>query len=196
MNFLFILFDQFWGVAGDIVSLNYYAGILKQKYVTKAADNNHFHHSDNFFRTIMEALVITVCMHLAGCSTIESFHAWIERLDWPFLIDNVKQSCLGVTRVCLIQEKGSTRTNTAVAAALRAKKEHWANLEDQPLKPNWVKIEKNLLSEISPTNQDVVQENALLLLNYGLLYLDFNDECRKSYSGRVEKCIAYLTVIY
>ena len=135
-------------------------------------------------------------MHSAGCSTIESFHAWIERSDWPSLIENVEQSCLGVTRVRSIQEKASTRTNAAVAAAFRAKKEQWANLEDQPPETNWVKIEKDLLSEISPTNRDVVRENALLLLNYGLLYLDFNDACRKGYSGRVEKCIACLAVIY
>ena len=36
----------------------------------------------------------------------------------------------------------------------------------------------------------------MLLLNYGLLYLDFNDACRKDYSGLVEKCIAYLAMIY
>lgn len=196
INFLSMLFDRFWGVAGDIVSLNHYAGILKRKYVTKAADNNHFYHSDDFLRTVMEALVITLCMQAAGCSTIESFHAWIEKSDRPSLIGNVEQSCLGVTRVRSIQDKAFTRTNAAVAAALRAKKEQWANLEDQSTEPNWVKIEKDLLSEISPTNRDVVRENALLLLNYGLLYLDFNDACCKGYSGRVEKCIACLAVIY
>lgn len=42
----------------------------------------------------------------------------------------------------------------------------------------------------------MVQENALLLLSYRLLYLDFIDACQKSYSGQVEKCIACLAVIY
>ncbi len=69
-------------------------------------------------------------------------------------------------------------------------------MEDQLLEPNWIKVEKDLLLEISPTNQDIVQENVLLLLNYGLLYLDFNDICRKGYNGRVEKYIAYLAMIY
>ncbi len=191
-----MLFDRFWGVAEDIVSLNHYAGILKRKYVTKTADNNHFHHSNDFLRTVMEAMVITLCMHSAGCLTIESFHAWIKRLDWSSFIGNVEHSCLGLTTVRLIQDKASTCTNTTVAAALRAKKEQWANLEDQPPEPNWVKVEKDLLSEISPTNRDIVRENALLLLNYGLLYLDFNDACRKGNSDRVEKCIACLAVIY
>ncbi len=53
-------------------------------------------------------------------------------------------------------------------------------MEDQLLEPNWVKVEKDLLLKISPTNRDIVQKNALLLLNNGLLYLDFNNVCRKS----------------
>lgn len=36
----------------------------------------------------------------------------------------------------------------------------------------------------------------LLLLNYSLLYLDFNNACCKDYNGRVEKCIVYLAIIY
>ncbi len=67
---------------------------------------------------------------------------------------------------------------------------------DQPPEPNWVKIEKDLLSEISVANRDIIRENALLLLNYGLLYLDFHNACRKDYSGRLEKCIAYMAMIY
>ena len=99
MNFLSMLFDRFWSVAGDIVSLNRYAGILKRKYITKAADNNHFHHSDDFLRMVIEALIITLCMHSAGCSIIDSFHIWVERSDWPSLIGNIEQSCLGITKV-------------------------------------------------------------------------------------------------
>ncbi|WP_375449163.1 hypothetical protein [uncultured Nostoc sp.] len=70
-----------------------------------------------------------------------------------------------------------------MAAALRAKKEEWPNLEDQPPELNWVKIEKDLLSEFSIANQDIARKNALLLLNYGLLYLDFNNAYRKGYSS-------------
>ncbi len=55
-----------------------------------------------------------------------------------------------------IQDRAFTRTNAAVATALRAKKEDWANLENQPPEPNWVKIEKDLLLEIGTTNRDVV----------------------------------------
>lgn len=75
-------------------------------------------------------------MHLGGCSTIDFFHTWVKRLDWRFFIKNIKQSYLGITRVHSIQDKTSTCTNIAKATVLRVKKENWANLENQPLKPN------------------------------------------------------------
>ncbi len=191
-----MLFNRFWAVAGDIVSLNRYTSILKRKYIKKDADNSHFHHSNDFLQTVIEVLVITLCIHLAKCSTIDSFYIWIEKSDWLSLIGNVEESWLGITKVRSIQDRAFTQTNAAMAAALRAKKEEWPNLEDQPPELNWVKIEKDLLSEFSIANQDIARKNALLLLNYGLLYLDFNNAYRKGYSSWLEKCIVCMAVIY
>ena len=42
---------------------------------------------------------------------------------------------------------------------------------------------------------DVIQENALLLLNYALVYLDFGDACRGGFCGRVERRIQAFTVM-
>ena len=130
MNFLSMLFNWFWSVAGDIVSLNRYAGILKRKYIKKDADNSHFHHSNNFLQIVIKVLVIALCIYLVKYLTIDSFHIWIERSDWPSFIENVEESCLGITKVRSIQDRAFTCTNATVAAALRAKKEEYANLED------------------------------------------------------------------
>ena len=35
----------------------------------------------------------------------------------------------------------------------------------------------------------MVRENALLLINCGLLYVDFVDAYRNNYNGHIEKCI-------
>lgn len=43
-----MLLNWFWGIVRDIISLNRYVGILKQKYITKAANNNHFYYFDDF----------------------------------------------------------------------------------------------------------------------------------------------------
>lgn len=74
MNVISMLFDMFWGITGNIVSLSYFTSILKRKYLIKVADNKHFHHFNNFFQIVVEALVIILCMYLAGCLTIELFH--------------------------------------------------------------------------------------------------------------------------
>ena len=71
MNFLSLLFEKFWEIAGDLVSFNWYYGILKRKNLTKKADNKNFHDSDDFFCTIIEAMVLILCIHTAGCLTID-----------------------------------------------------------------------------------------------------------------------------
>ena len=53
-----MLFNWFWGIARDIVSLNNYVGILKQKYIIKAIDNNHFYYCNDFLQLVIEALGI------------------------------------------------------------------------------------------------------------------------------------------
>lgn len=45
-------------------------------------------------------------------------------------------------------------------------------------------------------DKDVIRENAMQLLNLGLLYLDFVNACRNGYSGRVEKCIQCFAGIF
>lgn len=73
--------------------------------MTKAIYNKHFHYFNNFFQTIMEILVIMLYIHYAKCSIIEFFHTWIKKSDWPFLIENIKQNCIIIIRMCLIQRK-------------------------------------------------------------------------------------------
>ncbi|MCJ1269238.1 hypothetical protein MMC22_009128 [Lobaria immixta] len=47
-----------------------------------------------------------------------------------------------------------------------------------PREPDWIKIQKELALKLAPKYRDVVRENALLVLSYGLLYLDIADACR------------------
>ena len=196
INVLALFFDKFWGTTGNIVGLDRFNGILKRKHITRAALTKNFHHSDDFFRTVIEALVVCLCMHVAGCQTIDQFQDWIGSSDWPTLIAKVESEYFGIFKVHTIRTGASRRTKNAVAIALAERKEEWANTIPLPSEPNWIATEKQLLSEFSQKHRDVIRENALLLLSCGLLYLDFVDACRKGYSGRVEKCIACLAVIY
>ncbi len=122
MNFLSMLFGKFWGVAGDMVSLNRYHDILKQKYVSKTADNNNFHHFDDFFRTVIEAMVVTLCIHTTGCSTIDELQIWIGRSDWPTLIANVEKNYLDIFKVQSIRHTVHCKTTAIVDTMIDVQK--------------------------------------------------------------------------
>ena len=81
INFLSILFNQFWSVADDIILLNRYADILKQNYIKKNTNNSHFYYFNNFLQIVIKALIIALYIHLTKCSTIDFFHVWIKKLD-------------------------------------------------------------------------------------------------------------------
>ncbi len=65
INLLSMLFNQFWGVADNVIFLNHYSGILKRKHIYKRLDNNNFYYMDEFFRVVIKAMVVTLCIHVA-----------------------------------------------------------------------------------------------------------------------------------
>lgn len=65
INLLFILYNEFWDTIKDIILLNCFSGILKQKHITKANSVN-FHHSDNFLYMLVEVLTIALYIHIAS----------------------------------------------------------------------------------------------------------------------------------
>ncbi len=124
MNLLSMLFGKFWGVAGNMVSLNCYSGILKKKYIYKKPDNNNFHHTDEFFRVVIEAMVMMLCIYIARCSTIDKLQTWIGRFNWPILINKVERDYLGIFTVQCIQDKISTKTTTTITSKFDTKKKN------------------------------------------------------------------------
>ena len=196
INMLSLFFVKFWGMAGNTIGLERFSGILKRKHINQAALTKNFHHSDNFFWTVIEALTVTLYMYVADCQTINTFQGLLGSSNWPILIAKVEAEYLEIFKVQSIRRKRSKRTKNAVAVALAEKKAEWAITIPLPPESNWVGIKKQLVLDFSQKHCNVVRENALLLLSYGLLYLDFVDAYQKGYSGRVEKCIACLAVIY
>ena len=96
MNLLLMLFGKFWGVAGDVISLNCYSSILKRKHIYKKPDNNNFYHTNKFFYIVIEAMVVTLCMHIARCFIIDELQTWIGRFNWPILINIIERNYLGI----------------------------------------------------------------------------------------------------
>ena len=61
--------------------------------------------------------------------------------------------------------------------------------------PNRANIECELKESLKFEYWDVIRENSLLLVSYGLLYLDFDDACHKGYSGQIEQCFQVLAIL-
>lgn len=62
--------------------------------------------------------------------------------------------------------------------------------------PNWKKNQQDHIEIAAGQEQDMIKENTLILLNLGLLYLDFINVCCGGFSAWVEKCIQCFAVIF
>jgi hypothetical protein len=99
--------------------------------------------------------------------------------------------------------------DAAVAARMQEERAKWEAFKAQrrehrqsggsnpPLpRKDWKKIESTLATELGAGSRDVVNENAMLFLNCGLIYLAFHDACRGGFSGRVEKCVKLFAIMF
>ena len=62
--------------------------------------------------------------------------------------------------------------------------------------PNWKKNTLNRIEKAFAERRKVIHENALILLNIGLLYLNFANACQDEYSAQVEKYIKYFAIMF
>lgn len=97
MNTFNIQFDKLWDVFSDVVFLNHYSNILKHQYINQNAAN--FHHCNDFFRTVIETLVIILCMHKASCKTMTGLESKINKSDWHNLISKIKYSYFEIFKI-------------------------------------------------------------------------------------------------
>lgn len=93
-----------------------------------------------------------------------------------------------------------------VSMAIEKEKQEWIDQQSQDhsqgitssykRQPDWKKKERDRLKAGAAFERDIVRDNTLLLVNLGLLYLDFIDACRGDYNGRVEKCIQCFAIVF
>ena len=175
-----MLFGKFWRIVGNMISLNCYSSILKRKHISKKPDNNNFPYIDKFFYVMIEAMVMILYKHKAGCFRIDKLQTWICRFDWLILISKVEHDYLKIFTFECIWDEASIKTNTTVASILETKKREWLKLGSHwQTELNWIIGRKGVFKEIDIKTHNIIWENALSLLNYGLLYLDFDDACQK-----------------
>ena len=83
----------------------------------------NFHYFDDFFHTVVDALIIALAMETAGCATIDSLRNWIGKSDSPKPIQNMESVDLGLRRVHLLRANAAAKVpNDALGLALRREK--------------------------------------------------------------------------
>lgn len=203
MNLLRLLLNALWGQKEDRISLARFKMGLGRQNATRDAKN--FHASDDFFRTVIKAFVIALCMHGAKCADLRSFKKWLSENDWPNVIEEVEAAHLGAFKSAEADAAASEALHDEVSAAIAQEKSDWlegrardrrSGIITYTKEPDWQMKLKDRVKEAIAAERDIIQENALRFLNLGLLYLDFVDACRGGYSGRVEKCIQSIAVIF
>lgn len=202
MNVLKLFLDATWGQKGDKISLARLREGLGR--LNASRDAKDFHASDDFFRTVVKSFILSLCMHGAGCDTIDSFKTWLLTNDWPKMVHTMEKTCLGAFKSTELYSAAAEASRDNILADIARDKQAWQDKKEQDCvagirsgrPPNWDKIEQERIKAGTAVERDVVRENAILLVNLGLLYLDFVDACRGGYSGRVEKCIQCFAVIF
>lgn len=140
-------------------------------------------------------------METAGLKTsIDEFKAWVARSDWPHLIEKVQELYRRPFYIQSLWAKGIQEDKLAVDTALMGRKEEWtAALEERntpELEPNWKDIRKEIESDKSMKNRDIVRENSPIITSLGLLYCAFADACRTGHNSRIEQYIGCFAVIF
>ena len=204
MNVLKLFLCAVWGKQADRISLARFQVALARKGASKEA--NDFHACDDFFRTVVMAFAIALCMHGTSCSTLPEFKAWLSRNDWPSMVDNVEKEYLDPFKVVELRDHATQEVEGEIDAAIELEKTAWLEGKEQHRaageqgpyikQPKWDTIRQTRMKKAVLRKRDVLRENAMIMLSLGLLYLDFVDACRGGYSARVEKCIQCFAVVF
>lgn len=65
---------------------------------------------------------MTLCIYKARCFIIYKLQTWVDKFNWPALINKFEHNYLKIFILQRIQDKVSIKTNTTVASMLKTKK--------------------------------------------------------------------------
>ena len=97
MNLLRLFFITFWGKSNNHYSFQQFHNVLARKEMNKKVKD--FYAYDDFFRTIVQAHIIALCMHHKGFTKIDDLQTLLCKNNWPDVIAQVEKQYLGLDKV-------------------------------------------------------------------------------------------------
>ena len=204
MNVLKLFLGASWSEKDNCVSLTRFKVRLGRNNASR--DAKDFYACDDFYKTVVKSFAILLCMHGAGSTNVATFKTWLSQNDWQKMIQDVEETYLGALEPAKKNLIFARTLRKRLSMAIEQEKKDWLakKAHDRGARitttfmrePIWDKMLEARVKQGINDERDLVRENALRLLNLGLLYLDFVDACRSGYSGRVEKCIQLFAIVF
>lgn len=212
MNVLKMLMHAFEGeLAGESFGVRRFAGMLRRQGISKEIKD--FHACDEFFRNLGDGYIIAFYMHYSEipAGDFDKLQDHLAAADWSKSVRAAMDKVgLGLHQVNGLRREAAEEVLAEVKERMAVLKKEREGLREerrreraatgrklgQLPKPRWADVQRKLELDLSGPMRDTVRENALLLLNSVLIYLDFHDACRGGYSGRVERCIQIFSVMF
>ncbi len=129
------------------------------------------------------------------CSEILEFKTWLLENNWPKIVQNIEDKHLGPFKTVELQASATQQVRDVIIANIA--RENTEMLDKRAAdravgittsyrkQPDWNKKQQDCIEIVVGQEQNVIRENALIVLNLSLLYLDFVD----AYCARVKKCV-------
>ncbi len=115
------------------------------------------------------------------------------------MVQNIEDKYLGPFETVELQASATQQVRDVIIADIAHEKQEWLDKRaaDRAVgirtlyrkQLNWKKKLQDRIETAAGKERDVIRENALIVLNLGLLYLDFVDACCGGFSAQVEKCV-------
>ena len=123
MNILKVITKAFWGSVVDPTSFSCLNNVLEQKNINQKC--LIFQQSHNFFRTVINAFAIMLCIEDLSLFNISELKDWLAYNNWRWLIERAVKH-VGSFAINDIRKNAASKTEKDIETALAAKKVEWA----------------------------------------------------------------------
>jgi hypothetical protein len=168
----------------DPASLTKFAKLLGRTKIQ--ADCPDLNASHRLLTQVSEGHILAALIERAGKSSMNDFEHIVRTGQWRPLVEGLVDEMLKLDYVDELRE--------------RVKRQAAESYTDEPEDSDTAakaksRRNKGITAE-EEKHQDIVHENALLLLIHSLVYTDFHTAIRNGDSGRQEKCLDILCVMF
>ena len=119
MTVLKTFFQILWGKSRETSSLSRCHDALRRPKVFK--DIQNFYTSNDFFKIVIDANIVALCIISVGCKDISKYKKWLVNLDWSEKIFRLKNLNLKPFEIQKLRSEATQKVNKTTAIIFAAK---------------------------------------------------------------------------